>query len=354
MGKHNRKRSKKTGLPPGSLVHIGAQRTQATKVTVARYDENGCEEATLDSLDKFSPEKDSRFTWINVSGVHEPEVMKMVGDIFHIHPLTLEDIMNTDHITKLNDFDDYLFIVMKTFCEEAGHCGEMKQEQVSLLLGRNYLISFQESATGIFDPIRKRLRAEHATFTKIGPGYLAYCLMDIIIDIYFETLERIDDAIYELEEITTSQHNEESMKRIQSLRRETILVRRAAWPLREVINSLQRRENGLISEATRVYLSDIYDHVVQVIDTTETFREILSNIFDIYLTGISNRMNSVMKMLAIIATAIMPMTLITGLYGMNFENMPELKWRFGYPVALTAMAVIATTMILIFKKKKWI
>lgn len=353
MSRHIKKRSKKTGLPPGALVHIGEPSLENVRITVTRYSETECVKKEVKTLDDCAPSVDGRITWISVAGVQEAEIIRKIGECFHIHPLILEDIMNTDQMTKMNRFGDHVFVVMKSFLD--GKPGEegIRSQQVSFVLGSNYILSFQEMPEDLFTPVRGRLEVDTAQFWKMGAGYLAYCLMDIAIDNYFSVLEKLDDAIYELEELTTSEFGEDALKRIKTCRRNVIAVRRAAWPLREVISSLWKRESGFVTEAASVYFSDIYDHVVHVIDTTETFREVLSNIFDIYLTSISNRINAVMKVLAAIATIILPMTLVTGLYGMNFEHMPELKWQYGYPMSLGIMFAIAAGMLAYFKKMKW-
>jgi len=348
-----KKKSAKTGLPPGSLVLVGDEQEEKVKISVVRYSES-----SVESVESCMPEQcgtvPGQITWVRVCGLKDSGVIKNIGDMFGIHPLTMEDIMNTDHLPKMNNFGEYIFIILKSLHEDNPGDGEVDSQQVNVILGRDYVISFQEKDDDLFKPIMYRLKTETARFHDLGTGYLAYALIDVVVDNYFEVLEKIDNAIYSLEEVTSSQYDEGTLQTIRALRREVITVRRAAWPLREVISNLQKRETNLIKESSSVYLSDVYDHVVQIIDTTETFREILSNIFDIFLTGISNRINAVMKVLASIATIIMPMTLVTGLYGMNFKFMPELRWKFGYPMAISLMIFFAVTMFLTFKKNKWL
>lgn len=353
MARHMKKRTDKRGLPPGALVHVGDCKPAEIKITAIEFDDNSCSEIELKSWDEFKRPDGNRIAWINVCGVHDPDVIKKIGDSFNIHPLSLEDIMNTDHITKLNHINDYLLVIMKSFVFEELSGDDLVPRQVSIILGAGYVISFQETSCDIFKPIREHLRADKALFHKMGAGYLAYCLLDVIVDNYFEVLENVDDEIFELEEATTVSHGPEYLRIIQKLRRRTVIVRRAAWPLREVINSLAKKGTALIPESSTIYFNDIYDHIVQIIDITESFREILSNIFDIYLSNISNKINEVMKVLTIVATIMMPLTLIVGLYGMNFDYMPELKWHWGYPAVIFAMILVSAGMIAFFKKKKW-
>ena len=225
--------------------------------------------------------------------------------------------------------------------------------QVSFVLGTGYLITFQEIPLDILEPIRERLGAETAWFVKMGASFLAYSIMDLIVDLYFTVIEQIDDEIFTIEEMATSEYNEESMRDIQRLRRRVMNVRRAAWPLREVLGNLMRHEHHFIPEPVLMYFQDVYEHIIQVIETTESFREVLSNIFDIFQSSFANRLNEVMKVLTVITTVIMPMTLVSGIYGMNFKFMPELGQKMGYPFALGLMLLLAGGMMMFFKKKKW-
>lgn len=349
-----KKRTDKQGLPAGSLVHVGDFTAVNTPITVMQFDAESFQEQTLNSWDEYNPSGSRGITWIDVCGVNNPEVIKKIGAAFKLHPLSLEDIMNTDHITKLNHIGDYVLVIMKSFVTDDPSDDELQSRQISIVISNNYVISFQEASCNIFESVRKNLRVNMAQFHKLGAAYLAFCLMDFIVDNYFESLERIDDGIFLLEEATTDAHTNESLKQIQTLRRQTIAVRRAAWPLREVINSLSKREAAHISEASSIYFSDLYDHIVQILDITESFREILSNIFDIHLANISNKVNEIMKVLTMMATVVMPLTLIVGLYGMNFDYMPELKWHWGYPSVICAMILIIISMVAFFKRKKWL
>lgn len=355
MSRHTKKRSRKAGMPPGSLVHIGETRTEEMKVVVTRYGASGVEALDLEALEKGLSADGGRITWVNVHGVHDAAMLQRLGKCFGIHPLTLEDIMNTDDITKLNRFDEYMFVEMKAFERPlpGANSGDLQMRQVSFVLGTGYLITFQEAPLDILAPIRERLNAETDWFAKMGASFLAYSIMDLIVDLYFTVIEQIDDEIFAIEEMATHEYNEDSMRDIQHLRHRVMNIRRAAWPLREVLGNLMRHEHHFIPEPVLIYFQDVYEHIIQVIETTESFREVLSNIFDIFQSSFANRLNEVMKVLTVIATIIMPMTLISGIYGMNFKYMPELSKPYGYPLALGLMGLIAGGMMMYFRKKKW-
>jgi len=353
MGKRGKKRSHKTGLPPGTLLHVGEPVSHETKILLTLFDEKGVAESEVGDLKDYRPPGDGRIAWINVAGIHEPDIMKKVGETFKINALDLEDVMDADHRPKMDDRGQYIFVILKSFLPWTGVGDDVGARQISIIIGRDYVISFQESREDVFAAVRERLRSGAAWFAKMGACHLAYSLIDFVVDNYFTICEQFDEEINEIEELAITKYDRETLERIQKLRREIIHVRRMVWPLREVISGLQKSENPIMDKSTDPYLMDVYEHVIQVMDTTETFREILSNIFDIYLTGVSNRMNEIMKVLTIISTIMLPLTLIVGLYGMNFEHMPELKWQYGYPVVLTLMVTLALVMLSFFKKKKW-
>jgi magnesium transporter len=345
-------------MAPGSLVHIGEHTPDNVKINVTHYNETSIREFEANSIDENLLAPEGQVTWINIIGVHEPEIIRKIGEKFKIHPLTLEDIMNTGNRPKMDDHDEYLFILLKHFacadmCDIKNQ-SELDERQISLVLGPNFLISFQEDDDQLFEPVKQRLRAGVSTFWKMGISYLAYSLMDVNVDNYFTILEELDEAINYLEDLATIKYDTETMRHIQTLRRRVISVRRAAWPLREVIARLERSEITLIPDSMNMYFKDLYDHIIQIMDTSETFREILSNVFDIYLSSVNNRMNEIMKWLTMIATIMMPMSFIAGWYGMNFHYMPELGKRWAYPACLLVMLSIAIFMISFFRRKKWI
>jgi magnesium transporter len=350
-----KKRSKKAGLPPGTLVHIGDKKSDRTRITLFDYNEHGVEEKDITEAEECALYKDSAtVTWINVAGLHQVEVLEKLNECFGLHPLVLEDILNTDQRPKMEDFGEYLFVVLKTLFLNGDRRGEVGDEQVSLILGPHFLLSFQEKEGTLFNPIQERLRNGKGRIRKMGPDYLFHALLDTIIDHYFVVLEKLGERIESLEEELVTRPTPATLREMHKLKREMIFLRKAVWPLREVIGSLDRGDSPLIKESTIIYLRDIYDHTIQVMDTIETFRDMLSGMLDIYLSSVSNRLNAVMKVLTIIATIFMPLTFIAGIYGMNFKYMPELEWRWGYPLILLTMLAIAVFMLASFKRKKWL
>lgn len=355
MARLFKKRSKKSGLPPGSLIHIGEKRDEAVKISVIDYDEHQLHEEEIRSIDRCIPLKSRpTVTWINVEGIHEVDVLEKLGNCFGLHPLIMEDVLNTDQRPKIEDFGNYVYIVLKML-NYNDKKNEIVSEQISLVLGHNFVISFQEGIKGdVFNPIRERIRGAKGRIRKMGADYLAYNLLDIVVDNYFIILERLGEDIESLEEELVKNPVKHTLQKIHFLKREMIFLRKAVWPLREVASALERGESFLITDNTRIYLRDVYDHTIQVIDNIEIFREMLSGMLDIYLSSISNRLNEVMKVLTIIATIFMPLTFIAGIYGMNFRYMPELEWRLGYFVILFIMAAVGGIMLIYFKKRKWL
>jgi len=346
--------SRKAGLPPGTLVHIGEGKKEKTSVTVMEYNGDGFREKVLADFETcclFPPEP--TVTWINVVGIQEVAVLEKLGDCFAIHPLALEDILNTEQRPKVEDYGADLFLVanLLSYNEKTD---EVEAEQVSLILRPNALISFQEKEGDDFVSVRERLRSGKGRLRKMGVDYLAYTLLDMMVDRYFVVLEKLGERLEALEERLLSDPTAATVRKIQHLKKEMLLLRKWVWPLREVISSLERGDFAGIHKDTRVYLRDVYDHTIQVMEAVEIYRDMLSGMLDIYLSSINNRLSAVMKMLAIIATIFMPLTFLAGLYGMNFKYMPELDWRFGYPLVLLVMAGVALFMLVLFKKKKWI
>jgi len=354
MPRFIKKRSKKAGLPPGTLVHIGEQKAEETRITIIDYDETHFQEEEIETVEDCFPFKDKpTVTWINVDGIHQVEVLELLGNCFGLHPLVLEDILNTDQRPKMEDFGDYIFVVLKTFSYN-DQSDEVEPEQISLILGPSFVLSFQERAGDVFDPIGGRIRSNKGRIRRMGADYLAYSLLDSIVDHYFIVLEQVGEEVEFLEEELVTNPTPETLQTIHNLKRDMIFLRKSVWPLREVIGALERGESPLVQESTGIYLRDVYDHTIQVIDTIETFRDMISGMLDIYLSSVSNRMNEVMKVLTIIATIFIPLTLIAGLYGMNFKYMPELEWRWGYPMVWLVMLVIGILMLVYFRRKKWL
>jgi len=346
------KRSKKTGLPPGSLVHIGDHKAETVKITAFDYAGSRCDERTITDPDGLRPPADESVTWVNVGGVHKTEVLEAFGRQFALHPLLLEDIANTDQRPKLDDYEDYFFMVVKML--STTDRGDILVEQVSLVLGRNFVLSFQENGTDVFQPVRDRLRGGKGRMRQSGADYLLYALVDAIVDQYFAVLESVGERIEALQDQVVSDPKPETLKNIHALKRQLLFLRRAVWPLREAMNGLSRSECPLLHEATKVFFRDVYDHVVQIVDTIETLREMVSSSLDTYLSSVSYRLNAVMRVLTVITTIFMPLSFIASIYGMNFEHMPELKWEWGYPLILAVMGLVAAAMLLGFRRRHWL
>jgi magnesium transporter len=295
----------------------------------------------------------SHLCWINVNGIHQVSNLENLGDCYHLHPLVLEDILNPEQRPKLEDYGDYLFLILKML-HLKGKPEGLFTEQVSIILGENFVISFQENDQDIFDPVRQRLKLGKGRLRGEGADYLAYTLLDLVVDHYFVILERLGEIIEDLEDKLVANPTPDTLNRIHRLKRDMIVLRKSVWPLREVVSQLERRESPLVRDSTNLYLKDLYDHVIQVIDNIETFRDILAGMLDIYLSSLSNRLNEVMKVLTMIATIFIPLTFIAGVYGMNFKHMPELDWTWGYYSTLAVMALVSLGMILYFRKKGWL
>ena len=348
-------RSRKVGLAPGTLVHLGRSKTGATRVDLVEYDDGHLEKRQITSLETCLVRKPSpAVTWINVDGLEDLKVLQHFGECYGIHPLVLEDILATDQRPKAADYGEYLYVVLKMIVLDDAS-GEIKSEQVSMVLGENYLISLQEGLEGdVFEQVRARLTNEKARLRLMGPDFLLHALLDVIVDNYFLVLEKLADRIEEVEDELIENPTTATVHAIYKLKRQMLFLHKAVWPLREAVSGLQRRDSQLIRDTTVIYLRDLYDHTAQVLDTLETLREMLSGMLDIYLSSVSNRLNEVMKVLTIIATIFMPLSFLVGLYGMNFKYMPELEWHFGYALVLLLSASIAGGMLVYFRKKRWI
>jgi len=354
MVKISQRRSRKAGLPPGSLVHIGDKKAERTKITIIDYDGETFQEKEAKSIEECCALKDTpTVSWINIDGVHDSRLISDLGSRFGVHPLILEDIMTTAQRPKMEDMGDYIYIVVRML-DLVNKKKEVRSEQISLILGHNFVMSFQESEGDVFDAVRDRIRSGKGRVRKQGPDYLAYALIDAIVDNYFLVLEKLGENVEEIEEALVSNPDRETLHQIHVMKREMIYLRKSVWPLREVISGLERTESELIKDSTGIFLRDVYDHTIQVIDTVETYRDMLSGMLDIYLSSLSNRMNEVMKVLTIIATIFIPLTFIAGVYGMNFKFMPELEWRWGYFLVLAVMLALGVLMVILFKRRRWL
>ena len=300
----------------------------------------------------FSDQIDS-LLWINIDGIHDPQIIDRIGAELGIHALTLEDIMNSSQRPKIEFFKDHIYCVLKMlhFLPEEE---EILIEQCSILTGKNYVITFQEeSKNDIFTPIRKNLLQRGWEYARSGADFLTYALMDSIVDNYFVILEYISDRLEDMEEEIISKPTPEKLADLYSMKRKLISMRKSVWPLRELISRIQHEKPFLFKGETLIYVMDLYDHTIQIMDMIDTFRDIVSGLMDTYLSSINMQTNEIMKVLTIISTLFIPLTFITGLYGMNFDNMPELHWPAGYFIVLGIMGIILILMALYFKRKKW-
>ncbi len=344
----------KVGMAPGSLIHLGERKTEQAAISLIEYGPGEILEHRFTSLadaQTYSPRLP--VLWLNVHGLHEPEVMAEIGRRFSLHPLVLEDILNTDQRPKCDDYGDYLFIVARLF-EVGAEGGQIGSDQVSIILGANFVLSFQERPSGRFDPVRERLRLDRGQIRKLGADYLAYSLIDTVVDRYFTILENIGERTEELEDIMLERPRPNALQLVHQLKRETLSLRRSIWPLREVINSLTRADERFFRPETRPYLRDVYDHTVHAIESLEANRDVIAGLLDVYLSAASNRVNQEVRALTVVAIIFMPATLISGVFGMNFKSMPLLDWPSGFLVAIGLMATVASTLSFVFWRRRWL
>lgn len=358
--KHHTPRARKkrgatqVGLPPGSLVYTGEHVDSPVEISILEYDAGHLEEIPLASLEQCRARSASpRVLWINVSGLTDIALVQRLGESFGLHPLTLEDILNTDQRPKVDDLGSHLYIVAKMLeCPTTGH--EIRTEQVSLVLGPNHLLSFLEDPGDVFDAVRDRIRRDQGRVRHSGADYLAYRLIDAIVDEYFIVMERVGDRLEELETELIEKPDAAAFARLYEVKREIIGLRRSILPMRDVVVTLTRGETAVLRPQTAIFFRDVHDHMLHVIETFESYRELSASLFDLYLTSQNNRMNEVMKILTIITTIFIPLSFIAGVYGMNFEQMPELSEPWGYPAVLGLMAVVVVGMLIWFRRKTWI
>ena len=345
--------SSKSGMPPGRVVYIGKETTSEKRITVFDYDATNFKEFETKDLNECFPLKETEtVTWINVDGIHHLDTIEKIGAGFNIHPLVLEDIVNTQQRPKVERGNVHSFIVFKML-DYNNKTKNVKVEQFSFVLGRNYLVSFQENIGDIFDSVRTRLRNPDSRIRNYGADYLAYTLMDKVIDNYFYIIEKMGERVEEIEERAFNKQDAKFILEISHLHRELAVLRKTIWPLREVINTLLQGEMKEIKTETLMFYRDLYDHTVQVIDSIEAYRDSLASVLDLNISVQSFKMNDVMKVLTITSTIFIPLTFIVGIYGMNFDNLPELHWKYGYLLIMVIMGIVAIGMIAYFKKKKW-
>lgn len=345
---------KKIGHPPGTLIYTGEEKKEKVRIRIIDYNESNYKISEFDNLPENFEKREKGFVrWINIEGIKRIEVIEELGRGFNLHPLVLEDIVNPHQRPKFEDYVEYIFIIIKRLIwDENGN--EFIIEQISLILGSNYIISLQEKESTLFDPIGDRIKTQKGRVRSMSADYLLYALLDIVIDNYFIIQEVLGEVIEEIEDILISDPKIETLQSIYKLKKDVIDLRKSIWPLRTLINSLQREQSDLISDNMQIYLRDIYDHIFRINDSLENYRDIISGMLDLYLSSVSNKMNEIMKVLTIISTIFIPLSFLAGLYGMNFSFMPELYNPFGYPVLLIIMGSILALMLIYFRRKGWL
>lgn len=352
MPRQKKLRSSKAGLPPGSLVHIGEVKTASASLTLVAYGKDGLVERELSEIAALDAGSESLpVRWLNVYGLHDAALLSEIGGHFNLHPLVLEDILNTDQRPKVDAYDDYLYVVAQVY-DPARIRTDLATDQISIIIGRNFVLTFQERRTGTFEPIRQRLRIEKSPIRKEGCDYLAYALLDTLVDGYFSILERLGDQCEELEEEILGMPKRGALQKAHALKRELSHLRRSIWPLREVMSSLQRNHAEFFGDETRLYLRDIYDHTVHLLEQLEDLRELLTGLLDIYLSTVSNRVNMEVRALTVVTTMFMPAALVTGVFGMNFRSMPLLDSPTGFWAALATMVSVALLMLALFWRRR--
>jgi magnesium transporter len=354
LGRFVRRATKRPGTAPGTLVHTGPRKVEQVRITFLDYDAGELREREAASLAEVLPFRDSpTVTWVNVDGLHDVELIRSVGEHFEIHSLVLEDILSLGQRPKVEEAEDYLYVVLQMmgWNAEAHH---VEEEQLSLVIGRNWVFTFQERVGDYFEPVRERLRQGKGKIRSRGADYLGYALIDAVVDHYFQVLEGIGTVTEALELEVLDDPSQRTMERLHHLKRELLVVRRAVWPVRDLTNGLVRSESSLIHPTTKVFLRDVYDHTVQIIDSVEGLRDVISGMIDLYLSSVSHRTNEVMKVLTIVGSIFIPLTFLAGIYGMNFDYMPELDERWAYPALWGVMLVVAGGLVAFFRRKGWL
>lgn len=350
-----RKRSQKAGLPPGTAIYTGTKRTLKPTMTVAVYDAENYQEKQGSNLTDCLPSNipDGSTVWIDMVGLSDATMINQVAERYQLHPLTIEDILSVEQRSKIDEYENYLFLTLKMINWHADK-KNFSVDELSVVFGKGFIITFQEQKSDLFAPIHERLSSSaQQPLRKQGSDYLAYRLIDIVVDQYFVVLEALGDRIEKVEDVIISEPTKKNARALYKLKRQMLVLRKTIWPMREVINHLLKEDSNIISSYTHIYLRDVYEHTVQAVDTIDTFRDMLSNMLDVYVSSLTNRMNEIMKVLTIIATLFMPVTFIASIYGMNFRNMPELNYQYGYPTVLAVMACVIICMLYFFRRQKW-
>lgn len=347
--------SHKAGLPPGAIVHVGNVHQADTKISLINYNIDSIEERHLESLEELLEYRNSDMvTWVIVEGLSDADLIGRIGDLFDIHPLVIEDILTTHQRPKFEEYDHYLYIVLKSLMSEREEF-TIKDEQVSILVLDHFVFTFKEKSDALFFPVMQRIKTSKGYFRSMGADYLTYAILDVIVDNLFVLIDSLDETTLSLEDsLMTDEATRLTLIRIQKLKRELIQIRKFVSPLRELMGGMLRSDSELIHEKTQIYLRDVSDHAIRVIESIESYQNILAGLLDIYISSISNKMNEVMKVLTVFASIFIPLTFIAGIYGMNFTNMPELHWKWGYPAIWGVFITITVALLIYFKKKKWI
>jgi len=346
--------SAKAGLPPGTLVHIGEVAREKPRITIIDYSSADLAERVVTSIDEILPykAKDS-ITWVNIDGLADVGLIEAIGEHFDIHPLVQEDILNTHQRPKFEEYEGYLYMVLKVLSmNDDGR--SINYEQMSILVLGNMVFTFKESHDDIFSPLKRRIINSKGRLRSQGTDYLAYAIIDTVVDLYFSLQDSFDETIEFIESKLLDHPTRETLIMIQGMKSEVIYVRRAIAPVRELLNGILRSESPLISSDIHVYIGDAYDHVLRLAEAMDTYRDMITGLLDIYISSVSNHMNEIMKVLTVFASIFIPLTFIAGIYGMNFEFMPELKWKWAYPALWSVFVIVPIIFIYIFKKKKWL
>jgi magnesium transporter len=344
--------SRKIGMSPGSLIHIGRRFAEDIQVEAHWFGGDGLiEEAVLDVAELEAYRDRGGVLWLDVNGIHDAEIIGRIGQVFGLHPLLLEDVLNANQRPKLEDHGEHLFLVLRMLL--AGPDDTVEMEQVSVVLGPTYVLTFQERSRDTFDPVRRRLADTGSRLRQQGADFVAYALVDTIVDNYFAVLEGIGDRIEELEDVVIESPDRDTLTAIYDVKRTLAELRRAIWPLRDALNTLARGDSARVAAGTLPYLRDVADHAIRTLDTIETYRDTTATLIDMYMSSSSHRLNEVMRVLTVIATIFIPLTFIVGIYGMNFAYMPELGWRWGYPAVWVVMVSTVVGLIMFFRRRGW-
>jgi magnesium transporter len=346
--------SEKAGMPPGSLVHVGDVLKTESRITLIDYSAEHIEEQAVYAIEEILPYKDkATITWVNIEGLKNIALIESIGNAFNIHPLVLEDILNTHQRPKFEEYEDYLYIVLKGLSVDSEELS-VNYEQISIIVLDNLIFTFKEVEDDLFAPIIKRLKNGKGKIRNLGTDYMTYAILDMIVDQNFVLLETLDEILDSIEDELLTNPTAATLASIQRIKRELISIRRSVLPVRDMLNAIIRSDSALIHERVHIYLRDVYDHALRISESIESYRDILSGLMDIYVSSVSNKMNEIMKILTVFASIFIPLTFIAGIYGMNFEYMPELRWKWAYPVLWIAFITIPVVLLVYFRKKKWL